>query len=109
MLEKNMNNILCTHFFLDLPIMPLSLAHDIQDDKLTLSWQLPKGFYTGLAVEECSYDNKCKILPVGMNVTNLLLEARTETSYRLVAYQDGQQVAASQLIVEDFSLHGKFM
>ena len=71
-----------------------------------LSWQLPIGFYTGIAVEECFKGSNCNIHTLIRNKTNLELQAGAHT-YRLIVYQYGKEVVMSQPFAHDTTLHSK--
>lgn len=117
MLQK-LQHVLCcylyyfnTHVLLyiyvpDVPVLIPPLLLQLNTGRVNLSWWLPKGFYTSLGVEECVKEyNQCRIHPLHKNATSIDLEYR-ESTYRLVVYQDGQQVAVSEPFVEKFPLHG---
>ena len=90
----------------DLPRLT-GLHIQTQTGVTTLSWELPSGFYTGLAVEKCRIiKDGCQLHSMEVNSTSLQVEGGMEMYiYRLLVYQHGQQVVAEQFI-DGEAVHG---
>ena len=97
------------HFPLsDLPTIPSDLKIQIERGKIVLSWNMPVGFFTALAVEECRRKQQdCKMYHLAINATSLELKAVDDATYKLVIYQHHQEVAKSGVFQEEFPFAGK--
>ena len=78
-----------------LPIIPPQLTVHTENNKDKVSWKLPIGQYSGLAVEQCQED-VCQSINVTINTTRLELDTGDRMyTYKLVVYQHDQIVLVS--------------
>ena len=84
-----------------LPILSAKVEMKINGRRnITLSWDLPRGFFTSQAIEVCPQQEDCRLHQVARDDTSLEVEDAA-ASYRLLVYQHGQLVMKSRVFEED--------